>query len=105
MGPPKTNRHLGDYLSRYGICCSDLSSWTPDEFYTNQCHSHLTDNNLSCLAKTCVNDDSTTDEDGDTCSDYYDDYPEECGNYDTDNFTASVPVSYTHLTLPTNREV
>ena len=28
----------------------------------------------------CVNDDSTADENGDTCSDYYDDNPDNCGN-------------------------
>ena len=38
----------------------------------------------------CVNDGSTGDEDGFTCSGYYDLNPGECGQYDTENFTASV---------------
>ena len=43
------------------------------------------------LVKTCVNDDSTGDIDGNTCSGYYDVAPvEECGCCDTDSFTASV---------------
>ena len=38
----------------------------------------------------CVNDDTEVDSDGDTCSSFYDDYPEDCGLYDTDYFTANV---------------
>ena len=37
----------------------------------------------------CRNDDSIGDVDGDTCSGYYDSYPEECGGYDTEDFIAS----------------
>ena len=37
----------------------------------------------------CVNDDSIADSFGDTCTDYYDAAPEECGNYDTDEFVAA----------------
>ena len=37
----------------------------------------------------CVNDDSTTDEVGDTCSEWYDYNPEDCGDYDEEDFTAS----------------
>ena len=37
----------------------------------------------------CVNDDSTADEDGDTC-DFYDDTPSYCGCCDDSNFAASV---------------
>ena len=58
----------------------------------------------------CVNDDSTSDAYGDTCSSWYDVYEgpgtSGClGAYDTDDFIASeqccASVSYTHLTLPT----
>ena len=43
------------------------------------------------LVITCVNDDSSVDREGYTCSETrYDDYPNYCGYYDTDNFTASV---------------
>jgi hypothetical protein len=38
----------------------------------------------------CVNDDSTTDSYGDTCSDYYDNNPSACGGWDDSDFTASV---------------
>ena len=38
---------------------------------------------------TCVNDDSMVDEYDDTCSDYYDANPIDCGNYDTDAFVAA----------------
>ena len=37
----------------------------------------------------CTNDDSIGDEYDDTCSDYYDTNPGECGNYDTDTFIAA----------------
>jgi hypothetical protein len=36
-----------------------------------------------------VNDDSQVDSYGDTCSDYYDAYPNSCGGYDTDLFISS----------------
>lgn len=39
--------------------------------------------------ETCFNDDSTQDSYGDTCSDWYDDNPTGCGNYDDVDFTAS----------------
>ena len=44
------------------------------------------------LAITCVNDDSTGDRDGYTCSSGYkmSVFHNNCGLYDTDNFTASV---------------
>ena len=39
----------------------------------------------------CVNDDSSVDKYGYTCSQInYIVYPEDCGYYDTENFTASV---------------
>jgi len=41
------------------------------------------------MAATCVNDDSTTDSGGDTCSEWYDRRPQDCGEYDDDDFTAS----------------
>jgi hypothetical protein len=37
----------------------------------------------------CVNDDSVGDSYGDTCTDYYDANPTECGNYDSADFVAS----------------
>ena len=37
----------------------------------------------------CGNDDSTEDEYGDTCTDWYDDNPDGCGDYDDTDFTAS----------------
>ena len=37
----------------------------------------------------CVNDDSTEDEDGDTCTDWYDEYPDGCGDYDDEDFYAA----------------
>ena len=37
----------------------------------------------------CVNDDSTLDSGDDTCSEWYDKYPESCGKYDDEDFTAS----------------
>lgn len=37
----------------------------------------------------CVNDDSTGDSSGDTCSAWYDANPAGCGMYDTDEFVAS----------------
>ena len=37
----------------------------------------------------CTNDDSIGDEYDDTCSEYYDTNPDECGNYDTEDFVAA----------------
>jgi hypothetical protein len=37
----------------------------------------------------CENDESVSDVDGDTCSSYYDQNPDGCGNYDTDEFIAA----------------
>ena len=37
----------------------------------------------------CVNDDSTSDSYGDTCSSWYDAYPSSCGGYDDDDFVAA----------------
>jgi len=39
-------------------------------------------------ADECENDDTTTDSYGDTCSSWYDLYPEDCGGYDDDNFSS-----------------
>ena len=44
---------------------------------------------LSVAADDCVNDDSTTDSDGGTCSTRYDSNPGDCGSADDDDFTAS----------------
>ena len=40
-------------------------------------------------ADACVNDDTVGDSYGDTCTDYYDANPTECGNYDSADFVAS----------------
>ena len=39
----------------------------------------------------CVNDDSTEDDAGDTCTEWYDKYPDDCehGEYDDEDFTAA----------------
>ena len=37
----------------------------------------------------CVNDDTVGDEFDDTCTDYYDANPDECGTYDTEEFVAA----------------
>lgn len=37
----------------------------------------------------CYNDDSVSDVDGDTCSNYYDSNPDGCGNFDFEGFTAA----------------
>ena len=44
---------------------------------------------LASADSTCVNDDSVTDRDGDTCSSYYDLDNSLCGIYDTEEFTAA----------------
>ena len=44
---------------------------------------------LIVAADDCVNDDSATDSKGDTCSGFYDSNFGDCGNYDTEDFTAS----------------
>ena len=36
----------------------------------------------------CTNDDSVGDSYDDTCTDYYDDHPDQCGNYDTADFVS-----------------
>jgi len=41
------------------------------------------------VAAQCVNDDSVSDRDGDTCSGYYDLDNSVCGIYDTETFTAN----------------
>ena len=40
-------------------------------------------------ASGCVNDDTIGDSFDDTCTDYYDTNPDECGNYDTEEFVAA----------------
>ena len=48
-------------------------------------------NVLHILDASCVNDDSSADSYNEICSDgFYENYPDECGDYDTDTFTASV---------------
>ena len=42
------------------------------------------------LEASCVNNDTSVDSGGDTCSDFYDDFPEECGDYDNATFSAAV---------------
>jgi len=37
----------------------------------------------------CVNDDRTRDTEGDTCTDHYDEFPQDCGHFDTRGFNAS----------------
>ena len=38
----------------------------------------------------CVNDDSSEDSAGDTCTDWYDAHPEDCrGQYDDEDFSAT----------------
>ena len=37
----------------------------------------------------CQSNNEITDADGDTCEDVYDDYPEYCGEYDTNEFNAN----------------
>ena len=44
----------------------------------------------------CENDDTVVDSWGDSCSDWYDDKPETCGDYDTDTFTASMSCCACH---------
>ena len=44
---------------------------------------------LNVAADDCVNNDSTSDSYGDTCSSYYDSNPGACGSADDDDFTAS----------------
>ena len=41
------------------------------------------------VMRDCVNDDSTADSWGDTCTSWYDDYPADCGTYDTADFIAA----------------
>ena len=41
---------------------------------------------LIVAADDCVNDDSTTDSEGNTCSGFYDYFPDQCGEYDDDDF-------------------
>merc|ERR550517_994785 len=47
------------------------------------------DYDLHLSGSNCVNDDSTVDDAGDTCSDYYDENPDDCGIHDTEDFTAA----------------
>lgn len=41
------------------------------------------------IDSSCTNDDSTGDSYGDTCTQYYDDYPLGCGFYETSTFNSS----------------
>merc|ERR1712086_1246568 len=41
------------------------------------------------ISMTCYNDDSVSDIDGDTCSNYYDSNPDGCGNFDHEGFNAT----------------
>ena len=45
----------------------------------------LPSNDASPTPAGCVNDDSTGDRTGDTCSAFYDNYPSACGNWDTED--------------------
>jgi len=68
----------GDYM--YVTSVSDFEAALTE--YENSYYDYDSDS-------TCVNDDSVGDIDGDTCSGYYDSWPEDCGYYDTDSFVAS----------------
>ena len=46
-------------------------------------------NNGVIVDSDCINDDSVSDETGDTCSGWYDENPEGCGGWDTETFKAS----------------
>lgn len=49
----------------------------------------LNEGMISVQKGICVNDDSTGDMDGDTCSSWYDENHENCGEYDDEDFDSS----------------
>ena len=54
---------------------------------------------------TCMNDDSTTDKDGSTCSSSYDKYPSNCGRNDDYDFTASLQQCINHQSPGASRDL
>jgi hypothetical protein len=74
------------YDNNYAGCgnwdTEDFSSW-------NQCCECGGGLGTVVDEASCINDDSTGDTAGDTCSGWYDQNPSGCGNYDTYNFDAA----------------
>lgn len=79
----------------YGDTCSsyydyypgECGIWDTDTFNSIEACCVCTGGNVNDDGL-CENDDSTTDSYGDTCSSYYDNYPAECGAWDTANFNS-----------------
>lgn len=68
-----------NFYSSFIFNSTDYSNWTFGEWSEDQMGGSY-----------CINDDSTGDTGGDTCSGWYDANPQGCGFYDDDDFIASV---------------
>ena len=82
LASDETIRVVGDRGRRQGLSGSTALAAT--EMIKSKLATQTTRRRLEC-----VNDDSTIDEVGDTCSEWYDYNPEDCGDYDEEDFTAS----------------
>ena len=72
-----------EFLTNNDPLCCDYEQWTDG---TTNCYLYEGDEVIKFGDTRCENDDSTGDFDGDTCSEEYDNNPQYCGNYDTDEF-------------------
>ena len=84
LASDETIRVVGDRGRRQGL--SGSTALAAAEMIKSKLATQTTRRRLEC-----VNDDSTTDSYGDTCSSFYDirAWPEDCGDYDDEDFTAS----------------
>ena len=85
LASDETIRVVGDRGRRQGLSGSTARN-AAAEMIKSKLATQTTRRRLEC-----VNDDSTTDSYGDTCSSFYDirAWPEDCGDYDDEDFTAS----------------
>jgi hypothetical protein len=68
------------------LCCACMSYGSTSTTYTTTTTSH---EGMYGYYEGCQNDDSIGDEYDDTCSAYYDENTDQCGNYDTEDFSAA----------------
>jgi hypothetical protein len=85
----------------YGETCTDYydensfgcGSYDTDDFVSSDaccsCGGGSNEGGSIFAGNTCSNDDNVSDSYDRTCSDNYDEYPDECGLYDDDDFTAA----------------
>jgi hypothetical protein len=64
------------------------SKYNRQIYYKGEDYTEQQDCNLKKCPGVCVNNDRTWDSLGWTCTGHYDDFPQDCGHYDTDHFNS-----------------